>query len=62
MKKPKVQVLLSYYNGSRYIDEQVNSILVQEGVEVSLLIRDDGSTKDEYVYIANRYPEIVRLF
>lgn len=61
MKKPKVQVLLSYYNGSRYIDEQVKSILEQEGVDVFLMIRDDGSTKKEYQYIANRYSENVKV-
>lgn len=42
----KVQVLLSYYNGEKYIQEQLNSILKQKEVEVSCLIRDDGS--DEY--------------
>jgi len=39
----KVQVLMSTYNGERYIKEQIESILEQTGVEVSLLIRDDGS-------------------
>ncbi len=39
-----VQVLLSSYNGEKYIREQLDSILNQEGVEVQLLIRDDGST------------------
>ena len=40
----RVQVLMSAYNGQRYIREQIESILAQKGVEVSLLIRDDGST------------------
>lgn len=40
----KVQVLLSSYNGEKYIKEQIESILKQEEVEISLLIRDDGST------------------
>lgn len=40
----KVLVMLSAYNGERYIQEQVESILKQRDVEVSLLIRDDGST------------------
>lgn len=40
----KVQVLLSTYNGEKYIEEQVQSILKQEDVEISLLIRDDSST------------------
>lgn len=40
----KVQVLMSTYNGEKYLKEQINSILSQEDVEVNLLIRDDGST------------------
>lgn len=39
----KIQVLMSSYNGEKYIEEQIESILNQEGVELSLLIRDDGS-------------------
>lgn len=39
----KVLVLMSTYNGEKYIKEQIESILKQEQVEVSLLIRDDGS-------------------
>lgn len=40
----KVQVLMSTYNGEKYIKEQIESILKQEEVEVFLLIRDDGSS------------------
>ena len=40
----KVLVLLSAYNGERFLQEQVESILMQEGVEVFLLIRDDKSS------------------
>ena len=39
-----IQVLLSSYNGEKYIREQLDSILKQEGVDIQLLIRDDGST------------------
>lgn len=39
----KVLVLMSTYNGERFLREQIDSILSQEGVEVYLLIRDDGS-------------------
>lgn len=46
----KVQVLLSTYNGEKYLKEQIESILKQEEVEVSLLIRDDGS-KDHTIEI-----------
>lgn len=43
-KKRKVQVLLSAYNGEKYIRCQIESILRQKDVQVMLLIRDDGST------------------
>ena len=41
---PEVHVLLSTYNGEVYIEEQIRSILNQKDVQVSLLIRDDGSS------------------
>lgn len=40
----KVQILLSTYNGEKYLKEQIESIIKQEEVEISILIRDDGST------------------
>lgn len=40
----QVQVLLSSYNGEKYIKEQIDSILAQKDVAVQLLVRDDGST------------------
>lgn len=42
----KVLVLLSAYNGSRFIGEQLDSLIAQEGVETHVLVRDDGSTDD----------------
>lgn len=44
----RVQVLMSTYNGEKYLKEQIDSILSQEDVEVNLLIRDDGS-KDKTI-------------
>lgn len=44
MQEKKVQVLMSTYNGTRYIREQLQSIYEQKGIEVNLLVRDDGST------------------
>ncbi len=49
----KVQILLSTYNGSQYVEEQINSILNQDYPEISLLIRDDGS-KDDTLQIIKR--------
>jgi glycosyltransferase involved in cell wall biosynthesis len=39
----KVQILLSTYNGEKYVEEQINSLLQQTYPNVEILIRDDGS-------------------
>lgn len=49
-----IQVLMSTYNGEKYLAEQINSILSQKDVNVSLLIRDDGS-KDKTREIIEKY-------
>lgn len=50
----KVQVLMSTYNGEKYVEEQINSITENqiENVEVSLLVRDDGS-RDRTLEVLN---------
>lgn len=40
----RVLVLMASYNGEKYIDQQIESLFAQEGVEVALLVRDDGSS------------------
>lgn len=44
--RPTVEVLMSTYNGARYLREQLGSIYAQEGVDVRLRVRDDGSSDD----------------
>lgn len=41
---PRVTVLMATFNGRRWIDAQVDSILGQRGVEVALVVSDDGSS------------------
>ena len=43
-----IAVLLSTYNGEKFIEEQLNSILSQRDVCVSVFIRDDGSTDETH--------------
>lgn len=42
----QVAILMSTYNGERYIKEQLNSIVNQTYKNWHLYIRDDGSTDD----------------
>ena len=39
----KIAVIMSTYNGEKYIEEQLNSIIKQDNVDVDIYIRDDGS-------------------
>ena len=52
----KVAVIMSTYNGEKYLKEQIDSILAQNDVDVKLFIRDDGS-KDKTPDIINEYVE-----
>lgn len=57
---PKVTVLLSTYNGEKFLDEQLASISKQVDVDIKLLVRDDGST-DKTVDILERWRDKVSL-
>lgn len=45
---PVVSVLMPVYNGARFLNEQIDSILAQEGVDVRLVILDDASTDNSF--------------
>lgn len=49
-----VTVLMSTYNGEKYIREQLDSIFEQKNVNVELVVRDDGSS-DQTINIINEY-------
>jgi rhamnosyltransferase len=52
----KVAILLSTYNGEKYLREQLDSILNQTYTNFELIVRDDGS-KDNTVGIVKEYIE-----
>lgn len=57
----KATVLMSTYNGGRFLKEQIESILRQEEVKVELVIRDDCSTdntREILSSVANNYPNV----
>lgn len=55
-----VTVVMSSYNGEKYILEQIDSILGQKNCQVSLIVRDDGST-DNTVKILREYEDQGKL-
>ncbi|MCT7552712.1 glycosyltransferase [Aliarcobacter butzleri] len=57
----KIAVLLASYNGVNYIKEQVDSILNQKEVDVTIFISDDLSTDGNLQYLQNIYKDEKRL-
>ncbi len=54
-----VAVMMSTYNGSDFIKEQMDSVLDQKGVNVRYLIRDDGSSDDTLDIVSDYEKTIV---
>ncbi len=50
-------MLISAYNGKKYIEAQIDSILAQKDVQVHIYVRDDGSTDDTVSFLESRYAE-----
>ena len=63
-KIDKVVVLMSTYNGQKYIEQQIESIEQQQDVYIDLVIRDDGSTDQTVAIINNltkKYDNIILI-
>lgn len=54
IQNPSVLVMMSTYNGEKYLKNQIESILLQKKVNLTLLIRDDGSS-DNTIKILKEY-------
>ncbi|MFR0589286.1 glycosyltransferase [Bifidobacterium apri] len=51
---------MATYNGEKYLREQLDSVVNQDGVDVSILVRDDGSS-DNTCSILEEYSKAHRL-
>ena len=59
--KPRIAVLMTAYNGMEWIEKQIQSILNQSQIDVSLFISIDLSTDGTYEWCKNlegRYPQV----
>ncbi len=54
---PHIDILLATYNGGRFVEDQIRSVLEQTYPQWRLIIRDDGST-DNTLSIIHRYKQI----
>ncbi len=52
LKPDQVTVLMSTYNGSQFLQQQLNSLYAQTYPNVKILVRDDGSTDTTHELLA----------
>lgn len=60
----KVEILMSTYNGEKYVEEQINSILDQNHVYTHITVRDDGSKDNTWIILKKKqeqYPKRINL-
>lgn len=61
---PEIDIILATYNGEKYLNQQIDSIINQTTQNWQILIRDDGSTDNTLnilnTYIA-KYPDKIKL-
>lgn len=60
-----IEILMSTYNGARYVGRQIDSILNQKNVDVHITIRDDGSQDDTVSVLRqyeNEYPRQIKIY
>lgn len=58
--KKRIQILMSTYNGEKYIKKQLESIIFQKNIDFDLLIRDDGS-QDKTTEICEIYNGFITI-
>lgn len=59
---PKVCVLLATFNGAKWLESQIDSVITQRNVCVDILIRDDGSTDNTLVVINKLLQKYKNIF
>ena len=54
---PKISVLVPLYNRRHYIEDCINSVLIQTFRDFEIIVRDDGSTDGSAEFIERRYAD-----
>lgn len=60
-----ISILMTTYNGGKYISEQINSILHQTVQDASLYVQDDSSTDDTWELLQSyhrQYPDRIIIY
>lgn len=61
MSRPKVSVIIPVFNTVRFLDQCIDSALMQRGVDVEVICIDDGSSDGSYERIVSKEQEDHRI-
>jgi len=56
----KLSIIVPVYNCAEYIDKCIESLLMQKGAEIEIIIVNDGST-DNLLEILQKYEDKIKL-
>lgn len=59
--RPRILVLLTTHNGAEFLDEQLDSVLAQEDVDVTIIVSDDNSSDSTPALLAERASDDARV-
>ena len=66
MTKPKISVLVTFYNQEKYVDTALESIISQKtDFGIKILVGDDGSSDNTVSIVKewiSRYPDVIELY
>ena len=58
----RVAIIMSTYNGEKYLQEQIDSVIAQDNVEIDLYIRDNCSTDNTVCLLKNNTQKNSNIF
>lgn len=64
MSQPLISIIMACYNGTRFVSEQIDSLLQQTYTHWELIIRDDGSSDSTPLILnqyAKSYPDKIKI-
>ena len=62
MRRPAISVIMATYNHAQFVEQAINSVLCQGGVDFEFLISDDGSQDNTREVVASICDPRIRFF
>jgi GT2 family glycosyltransferase len=58
---PSVAIVILNYNGQKYLEQFLPSVLATTYPNIEIVVADNGSTDDSLIFLKNEYPSVTVL-